>query len=134
MYSLKHQLGTILMEFADSTMLKKICQRSGAVASPKAPGSKPGSAMPNPNQPESPLRPSHSTHAVGWKKRCKKDEATDIGTRRMEKEPKGTSSKKIGLHRCRAKVTLIDHIGLPVPGAGRSPPSSVGRAQLSLWS
>ena len=106
------------------------------VPSSKAPGSKSGSAIPDPNQCESPVRPCHSTHTLWWKKRCKKRRGE--GTRRMEREL-ATWSKKIGLHGCRAKTTLIDHTDphyASSPGAGRGPPSSVGRAQAPqpCWS
>ena len=86
---------------ADGTMYQKNCQQSGAVASRK-PGSN----------------------------KCKKYEATDIGTRRMDRELKGTWSKKSGLHGFRAKVTLTDHM---IRHDSRSPPSSVGRAQGSSY-
>ena len=59
----------------------------------------------------------------------KKDEATGIGTRRMGRRLKGTGSRKIRLHRCRAKITVMDRKVVPVPSTGRSPPSTVGRAQ-----
>ena len=90
------------------------------MACPEFPGSKPGSAMPD---------PSHVQAIHAWKTRCKKDEATDIGTRRMDRGLKGTWSKKTGLHGRRAKITLVDQSVLPAPSAGRSPPSSVGRKE-----
>ena len=89
-YSLKHQLGKILMGLADSTMLRKFT--SGVVR---------WLAQRSPDRNQAPLGQIQiSTRArcvqatrptpLDGKKRCKKDEATDIGARRMERELKGT--------------------------------------------